>query len=115
MFVDAGLPLYHNQKCCITGILAGPLQHGSNFNVFDLFSNNPYRVVKLFAAPETLAASDVIDQRKIMKIALSKLLYTHIPLIVTVDLIHLYDSITTQRYSIDPSIRADISYISFHF
>lgn len=71
--------------------------------------------MRITAAAETLAARDVNDVNKVLKLALSHQLGINVPLIVAVYRKDLFTSLSMQRKSIDRSICADASIIRFEF
>jgi len=115
IFADAGRRIDHGQLCFISGILIGPLQRGSRFYVINWTSHKSKRLVKSSTAAETLAAGEAIDNGQMLKDALSFVLGIKIHLTIVVDSKDLYTSLTTQRNSIDRSIRADVNIIRFEY
>lgn len=113
--IDAGRTVDHGQLSFISGLLIGPLQVGSVFHTISWLSHKSKRPVKSTAAAETLAASEAIDEGKVLKKAFSVLFGFTVPLIIVIDSKDLYTSLSTQRNSIDRSIRADVNIIRFDF
>ena len=66
-------------------------------------------------AAEILAASEAIDEGKMIAKTVSQLLGIPIPLTILVDSKDLFTSMSTQRNSIDRSIRGDVGCIRFEF
>lgn len=78
-------------------------------------SHKSKRPVRSIAAAEILAASEEIDEGKVIKYAFSTLLLTPVRLLIIVDYYDLYISLSKRRNSIDTSIRADVNVIRFEY
>ena len=115
VFSDAGRQSDNGQLRYVAGVLVGPLAQGSVFHVLSWMSHKSKRPTKSIGAAEILAASEVIDEGKTLKAALSALLMIRVPLIVAVDSKDLYTSLSTRRNSIDKSIRAAVNVIRFEY
>lgn len=115
MFADAGRNQDVAQISIIGGILLGPLKKDSPFYALTWASHKSKRPVRSIGSAEIIAVSEAIDEGKVIKNASSQLLGIDVPLIVATDSKDLYSSLSTQRNSIDKSIRADVNVIRFEF
>jgi len=115
VFADAGRTLDHGQLSIVAGLLIGPLSENSILHVYSWISHKSKRPVRSIGAAEVLAASEAVDEGKVLKSAMTRLLGINVELIVIVDSKDLYTSLSTQRNSIDRSIRADVNVIRFEF
>ena len=78
-------------------------------------SHKARRPVKSTAAAEILAAGEAIDDGKMLTQTLSILLGRKIELLIVLDSKDLFTSLSTQRNSIDKSVRGDVNVIRFEF
>lgn len=62
-------------------------------------------------AAEILTASEAIEEGQLIKTALSMVLGSYAELVIVVDSKGLFTSLSTQRNSIDLSIRADVNVV----
>lgn len=115
VFSDAGRRLDSGQLSYFAGLLVGNFQQGSLFYTLSWSSHKSKRPVKSVGAAEILAASEAIDEEKMLKMAMSLLLFNNIPLLVALDSRDLFTSLSTQRNSVDKSIRADVNVIRYEF
>lgn len=115
IFADAGRLSDHGQLAYISGLLIESLSIHSVFHSISWMSHKSKRPVKSIAAAEVLAASEAIDEGKILKTTLATLTATPVRLILIVDSKDLYTSLSTRRNSIDRSIRADVNIIRFEY
>lgn len=115
VFSDAGRTCDHGQLCFVAGFLVGDLTEGSIFHAISWSSRKSKRPVKSVGAAEILAAGEAFDEGKIIAQAYSTLLGQKIDLIVALDSKYLFQSLSTQRNSIDKSIRDDVNVIRHEF
>lgn len=73
------------------------------------------RLVGSVEAEEIIVAAECIDEGIVFKLAVSKLLCFTIDLTVVLGSKNLYLSPTTQRLSIDRSVRADVNFYKYQF
>ena len=73
------------------------------------------RPVKSIGASEILAAVEAIDERKVLKKAMSKLLGISLRLVVTLYSRDFFTSLSMQTNSIDESIRTDVNCIRYEY
>ena len=67
------------------------------------------------AAAEVLAVGEGLDEGKVIKSVISLVLNHSVKLLVATDSKDLFTSLSTQRNSIDKSIRADVNVIRYEF
>lgn len=115
VFSDAGRLTDHGQLSYFAGLLIGPFAQDSLFYVLSWMSHKSKRPVKSVGAAEILAASESMDEGKILKKTMTKVLQVPLRLIVALDSRDLFTSLSTQRNSIDKSIRADINVIRYEY
>lgn len=115
VFCDAGLTLDAGQLCHIGGLSVDYLRAGSIFHAISWTSHKAHGPVHSTGAAEIMAADEGVDIGKILTRVYKTLLQVAINLIVVVDLKDLYTALTTQRQSIDCSIRGDVGVIGFEF
>lgn len=115
VFCDAGRTSDAGQLCHIGGLLLDDLRAGSIFHAISWASHKAHRPVRSTGAAEIMAAGEGVDIGKILTQVYKTLLHAAINLIVVVDSKDLYTTLTTQRQSIDRSIRGDVGVIRFEF
>lgn len=115
VFADAGKCDDHGQLSFIGGILLGPLKKGSQFYPLSWSSHKSKRPVRSIGAAEILAVGEAIDEGKLIKSAVSHALCANVKLLVATDSKDLFNSLSTQRNSIDKSIRGDVNLIRFEY
>lgn len=115
VFSDAGRTCGHGQLCFIAGLLIGDFRQGSIFHTVSWSSRKSKRPVKSVGAAEILAAGEAIDEGKIIAQAYSILLGMKMDLLIALDSKDLFQSLSTQRNSIDKFIRADVNVIRHEF
>lgn len=71
--------------------------------------------VKSIGAAEKLAAGEAIDIDKVIRCLYERVISVKINLVIAVDSKDLYTTLTTQRQSIDKSIRGDVGVIRYKF
>lgn len=115
VFCDAGRSAEAGQLCHIGGLLIDDLAYGSIMHIVSWSSLKAHRPVRSTAAAETIAADEGIDIGKSLASVYSLLLRMPTALIIVVDSKDLFTTLTTQRQSVDRSIRGDIGVIRFEF
>ena len=115
VFSDAGRREDHGQLSYVAGLLIGDISKDSIFHTLSWSSRKSKRPVKSIGAAETLAAGEAIDEGKILARVYSKLFGMQVKLSVALDTKDLYNSFSTQRNSIDKSIRSDVNVIRYEF
>ena len=115
VFSDAGRVIDRGQLSFFAGLLIGPFAQDSQFYVLSWSSHKSKRPVKSVGAAEILAASEAIDEGKVLKQALSTLLGIPLRLIIALDSLDLFTALSTQKNSIDKSIRADVNVIRYEY
>ena len=115
MFADAGKTEDHGILSYIGGILLGQLKKGSQFYPLSWSSRKSKRPVKSIGSAEVLAVGEAIDEGKILKSVVSTIIGVNVKLLVATDSKDLFNSLSTQRNSIDKSIRADVNLIRFEY
>ena len=115
VFADAGKPSESVQLSTLWGVLIGSVQEGSFYHTVSWSSHKSKRPVRSIAAGEILAAGEAIDEGIMLKRTFSLLLDLSVELIFILDSKDLYTSLSTQRQSIDRSVRADVNYIRYQF
>lgn len=101
--------------CYIIGLVFGDINQGSIFHLLSWTSHKPRRPDQSTAAAEILALSEAIDELVTIHTALEEILQVKIYLWELVDAKDLYNSLSTQRNSVDKSIRGDVNLIRFMF
>lgn len=114
-FADASHSQDASQLCFIIGIIYGEIKDGSMFHLISWASHKSRRPVRSTPAAEILAASDAVDKLIVLSTAIETILGINIELWALVDSKDLYSALTTQRKSIDRSVRGDVSCIRFKF
>ena len=115
VFADAGKTGDHGQLSFIGGLLLGPLTKGSNFYPLSWSSHKSRRPVRSIGAAEILAVGEAIDEGKILKSVVSSIVNANVKLLVATDSKDLFNALSTQRNSIDKSIRGDVNLIRFEY
>lgn len=115
VFADAGRIEDHGQLSYLTGLLLGPLDKGSHFYVLSWTSHKSKRPIRSTAAAEILAVGEGIDEGKVIKSIMQMIFNRKIKLMVITDSKDLFTSLSTQRNSIDKSIRPDVNVIRYEF
>lgn len=114
-FADASKGDTNGQIGVLTGLLVGSFAEDSIFHCTSWLSHKSKRPVKSVPAAEILAAGEAIDEAKCIAHAYSELLGMHTGIRLCVDSKDLFSSLSTQRNSIDRSIRADVACIRYEF
>lgn len=115
VFSDAGRTTDHCQLCFIAGLLIGDMTNGSIIHTVSWSSRKSKRPVKSVGAAEILAAGEAIDEGKLIAQSYSMILGFQLDLIIVLDSKDLFYSLSTQRNSIDKSIRANVNVIRHEF
>lgn len=114
-FADASKSSENGQLGVLVGLLLGEMKMGSIFHPISWNSHKSKRPVKSVPAAEILATSEAIDESKMIAHAYMELLNLNVPVHVCVDSKDLFTSLSTQRNSIDRSIRSDVACIRHEF
>lgn len=115
VFSDASKVNENGQLGYIMGTVIGDIQKESIIHVIDWSSSKSKRPAKSIGSAETIAASNAIDDGKIVRDALSMILKLSIDLIICVHSKDLFDTLTTCHNATDKSIRGDIAFIRYEF
>ena len=115
VFADASKSNENGQLGIVTGLLIGDLCEGSVLHNISWISHKSKRPVKSVPAAEILAAAEGIDEGKMISGAYSEIFNMKVDLKIFVDSKDLFTSLSTQRLSIDRSIRGDVGSIRFEF
>ncbi len=115
VFTDASRSDENGQIGVIAGLMLGDLEEGSTFHLLSWMSHKTRRPVKSIPAAKILAASEGIDEGKLIKGVYKELFNTDVQLQICVDSKDLFNSMSTQRQSIDRSIRGDVACIRYEF
>ena len=115
VFCDAGRSTENARLSVISGLLIGSMESGSVYHAVSWFSHKCKRPVRSIPAGEILAAGEGIDDGVVLKRAYALLLDVDVDLIVALDSKDLYSSLSTQRKSIDRSVRSDVNFIRYQF
>ena len=115
VFADASKGNDHGQFGVLTGLLVGELKNNSIYHPISWLSHKSKRPVKSVPAAEILASAEAIDEAKSIAHAYSEILDMYIRVHLCVDSKDLFTSLSTQRNSIDRSIRGDVASIRFEF
>lgn len=116
-FSDAGRAYNreYGQLSFIIGILVGELEKGSTFYLLNWGSSKSKRPIKSIGSAEIMAASQTIDEGKIIKLVISQLLNISIDFWEAIDSKDLFDTLTTCHAANDKSIRGDVACIRYDF
>lgn len=115
VFADASRTESYGQVGVIAGLLVDELQDGAIFHATSWLSHKAKRPVKSVPSAEILAAAEGIDEGKTVAATYSELLGMAVKLQVCVDSKDLYSTLSTQRNSVDRSIRGDVGAVRFDF
>lgn len=115
LFTDAGRHHEIGQLSYVAGLVLDDLSLGSLFHSLSWSSYRAKRPVRSVGAAEVLAAGDGIDEGQMLTRTLSSICGVDVRLIVALDSKDLFTSLSTQRQSIDKSIRADANVIRYAF
>lgn len=115
VFADASRTDDIGQLGVLTGLLVGEMKSNSIYHPISWISHKAKRPVKSVPAAEILAAGEGIDEGKAIASAYSELLDMDIRVRLCVDSKDLFTSLSTQRNSIDRSIRGDVGCIRYEF
>ena len=114
-YTDASKANEYGQVGVLIELLLGEMKTGSIFHAITWISHKSKRPVKSVPAPEIIAAAEGIGEAKIIAHAYRQLLNVNISVRVCLDTKDLFTSLSTQRNSIDRSIRSDIACIRYEF
>lgn len=115
VFTDASRTDDCGQLGILTGLLIGDVKNNSIYHATSWLSHKAKRPVKSIPAAEIFAASEGIDEGKTIAKAYSEMLNMYIKLRFAVDSRDLFTSLSTQKNSIDKSIRGDVSCVRYEF
>lgn len=115
VFTDASRTDDVGQVGVVTGLLIDEMEENSIYHPISWISHKPKRPVKSVPAAEILAASEGIDEGKTIAKAYSGILGMDIKLPLAVDSKDMFTSLSTQKSSIDKSLRGDVSCIRYDF
>lgn len=115
VFADASRTDDVGQLGVLTGLLIGEMKNNAIYHTISWISHKAKRPVKSVPAAEILAAGEGIDEGKVIAGAYSELLNMDIRVRLCVDSKDLFTSLSTQRNSIDRSIRGDVGCIRYEF
>ena len=111
MFADASRNDECGQLVALTGLLIGEMKKNAIYHAISWISHKAKRPIKSVPAAEIFAAAEGLDIGKTIAKAYSELLYMDIKVRLAVDSKDLFTSLSTQKNSIDKSIRSDVSFI----
>ena len=115
VFADASRVDECGQLGVLTGLLIGKMKKNAIYHAVSWMSHKSKRPVKSVPAAEIFAAAEGIYEGKTVAMAYSELLDVEIKIRVLVDSKDLFTSLSTQKNSIDKSIRGDVRCIRFEF
>lgn len=115
VFDDASRSDENGQIGIIAGLVVGDVREGSTFHTLLWLSHKSKRALKSVPLAEILAAAEGIDEGKAISAVYCELLETDVKLRIFVDSKDLFTSMSTQRVSVDRSIRGDVSSNRFEF
>lgn len=115
VYADASKIDENGQLGVTTGLLVGDMKEGSVFHNISWLSHKSKRPIKSVPAAEILAASEGIHEGKMIASVYSEIFQMEISLRLFVDSKDLFTSLSSQRLSIDRSIRGDVGSIRFEF
>lgn len=87
----------------------------SIYSILSWSSHKNLRPERSISAAEILAAGEAIDEGKMLARTVSSIYNTRIPLVISLDSRDLCTSLSTQRNSVDKSIRCDVNVICHEF
>lgn len=91
--------------------MVGEMQQNSIYHLLSWISHKSKRPVKSVRAEEILPVSEGIDEGKCVAAAYSKIMDMDIKVSLCVDSEDLFTSLSTQRNSIDSSIRGNVGWV----
>ena len=115
VFSDASRKQDDSKLAYVCGILIGEFQVNSTWHILSWSSRKSGKPVKSIATAEIIAASEAIDEGKVIKNAIQFLLNMEIKLILAVDSNNLYEALSTSHTSSDRSIRGEVGVIRYEF
>lgn len=114
-FADESHTMEGSQLCYLIGLFIGDVASGSTFYLLSWSSHKSRRPVKSTPAAEILAASEALDELVCLHSVIVRILGVPVNLWQLVDSKDLYTSLSTQRQSIDKSVRNDVNCIRFTY
>lgn len=115
VFAGASKTDENGQLGLITGLVFGDMSDRSTFHTLSWLSHKSRRPVKRVPAAEILASSEGIDEGKIISGVYTESFNSKTALELLLDSKDLFASLSTQRLSVDRSIRGDVASIRFDF
>lgn len=115
VFSEASRSDEAGQLGVITGFLIGEMKNNAIYHPISWLSHKSKRPVKSVPAAEILAAGEGIDEGKTIARTYSDLLDMDVGMRLCVDSKDLFTSLSTQKNSIDKSIRGDVGCIRYEF
>ena len=115
VFADASKGDTYGQLGILAGRLVGNFKNSAIYHAVSWISHKSKRPVKSVPAAEILASSEAIDEAKGIAHAYSEILNIDVRVHLCVDSKNLFTSLSTQRNSVDRSIRGDVACIRFEF
>lgn len=115
VFSDASKVDENGQLGMSCGLLVREMNEGSVFHPISWLSHKSRRPVKSLPAAEILAASEAIDEAKAVAGVYSELFDMEIKIRLCADSKDLFTCLSTQKMSVDRSIRGDVGAIRFEF
>lgn len=115
VFVNASRTKDVGRMGVIIGLLIGNMYGDLIYRAVSWVFHKAKRPVRSAPAAKVFAAAEGIDEGKIVRNAYYELLDVHVKLFVCVDSEDLFSSISTQKNSVDKSIRGDVAGIRFEF
>lgn len=115
IFSDAARPSTNAQIGYLIGLLLGPLELGSNFYLLSWSSHMSKRPAKSSASAEILAASEAVDDGRVIRKCLSRVFNMYVSLVMVVDSKDSLSSLSTSRVPQEKSIAADVTLLRYYF
>lgn len=115
VFADASRIDDVGQLGVLTGLLLGPMKKDSLYHMISWVSHKAKTPVKSIQAAGIFAAAKGIDDFKIACSVYNEILDVNVKLRLCVDSKDIFSSLSTQKNSIDKSIRGDVSSRRFEF
>lgn len=114
-FADASKPNEYGQIGVLVGLLVGEFEQNTIYHAISWLSHKAKRPTKSVPATEILATGEGIDEVKTIVETYRTLLKMEVKTQICVDSKDLFTSFSTQRNSIDRSMRNDVACIRFEF
>lgn len=114
-FADASFKEDKSQLAYVIGLVFGDVKKDSVFHLLSWASHKSRRPVHSTPAAEILAASEAIDELMMLKNALDAIFEVRVHTYVLIDSKDLYSTLSTQKNSVDRSVRAAVNCIRFTY